>query len=65
MYMILVLLPCDVSSVGLKISVPDSKVALSINDDKPGKDVKLNVSQTLIDIKVTSVDGSNTQVGNP
>ena len=56
-------LSCDVSSVTVTPTVPDAKIPVTVNGDKPGSPVPLSPGQTRIEVEVTSLDGSNKQVG--
>ncbi|KAK6180982.1 hypothetical protein SNE40_008936 [Patella caerulea] len=57
-----VLVACDVAQLSIKPTVPDIKMAVVINGEKSPSDVCLNIGQTIIQIEVTSVDGSNKQL---
>ena len=53
---------CDCPSVQVTPAVPDAKAAVTVNGAKPGEPCILNVGNTLVEIGVTSPDGSNQQV---
>lgn len=56
------LLPCNVPSVTLSPTAPDSKNEVLVGGSKPGSPTPLNVGETKVEVEVTSADGSNKQV---
>ncbi|ESO87738.1 hypothetical protein LOTGIDRAFT_234972 [Lottia gigantea] len=56
-----VLLACNVSVLNITTTVPDIKSTITINNEKPDIPVPLNIGLTIINIEITSVDGSNKQ----
>ena len=54
--------PCDTLEMQVKPIAPDKKSVIAINNGAPDSVITLNVGDTLINVGVTSPDGSNTQV---
>jgi len=55
-------LPCDMGTFKVTPTVPDPKIGVEVNGQKPGSSTPLNLGSTIIVIDVTSADGSNTEV---
>ena len=43
-------------------TVPDAKIGVKVDGQKPGSSTPLNLGSTFVIIEVTSADGSNTEV---
>ncbi|XP_048244538.1 uncharacterized protein LOC124123872 isoform X1 [Haliotis rufescens] len=55
------LLPCNITSLTVTPTAPDTKNAITVCGEKPGSPTPLSVGETQIPIEVTSADGSNKQ----
>ncbi|XP_071962692.1 uncharacterized protein [Antedon mediterranea] len=57
------IVPCSLSMLSVKAKAPDKKTSVTVNGESSAEsEVGLNVGDTTIEIKVTSIDGSNTQI---
>lgn len=56
------LLPCSVLSVDITPTAPDAKNVVTVCGQKTGIACPVNVGQTVIEVEVTSPDGSNKRV---
>ncbi|XP_067681719.1 uncharacterized protein [Haliotis asinina] len=55
------LLPCNITSLTVTPTAPDTKNAITVCGEKPGSPTPLNVGETQVPVEVTSADGSNKQ----
>ena len=56
------IVPSSLAAVKVTPSVPDKKTGVKVCGSDPGSEVSLNVGETVVEIEVTSADGSNKQV---